>query len=386
MPTLLYLAALKPDKLGGVEIFCHALAKAVQPLGWSVVFCGEAAPSDEVKHSLALPNLRFDVLPRQAGLGLSQAFGIGRLVLRYRPDVLMYHLAGILSTYPRVGKLLGVKRVVYQDGTSRRSASLALGWGGVKVSMARFLTAPIDTVIAMSSYVEHAVRAEGIVAFDKIHAIVSGVDVHAAVNLDRKRAFWRNRYGISHGVPVILQVGWIVPEKGFDKLLEAAQRIIQEEPSTRFVMVGEGSYRKHYELLSEQLGIADHVVWTGAVSNPLHDGIYAMADVYCQLSQWQEACGFTVREAMAYRLPIVATNVGGLPEAVRHGHNGLVVELQDVSAIAESILTLVRDTSLRKDYGEQSRRIAVEEFNVETTIRQYLDYIGISTDDIRPMS
>lgn len=373
MPTLLYAAAATPNKVGGIESFCHKLAVELEPLGWNLVFCGTSEPPDDIARALARPNLTFDKLERQYGISIGQAAEFAKVILKYRPDVLMYHLGGTLRTYPLIAKALGTKRIIYQDGTSRTSTSPVNCSLGKRV-LARLIAAPITQVVAATEYVRKAALEEGLVPGERISVIPNGIDVQRAKLHDAAiRLQWRNRLGIPPEAPVVMQVGWVVPAKGFDKLLNAAKEVVSQCPATIFVMVGTGDHLDEYRALGENLGIGSNVKWIGAVSSPFNDGVYAMADVYCQLSQWQEAFGYTLVEAMAYGLPIVATDVGGIPETVRNGENGFILDQTDVSGVAQRILDLLNNTDVRRHFGQRSREFTERRFDLEVTVKRYLE-------------
>jgi glycosyltransferase involved in cell wall biosynthesis len=313
-----------------------------------------------------------------------QAAEFAMAILKYRPEIVMYHLGGTLRTFPWIAKLLGTKRIIYQDGTSRTAPGSA-NWNGAKLTAARFIAAPIHHVIAATEYVRRTAVDEGIVPSSRITVIPNGVDVQrAGANVAAKRKEWRDRFGIPEHASVVMQVGWIVPAKGFDKLLHAAKAVVSQHPETMFVMVGTGDHLEQYRVLGESLGIGTNVKWIGAVTSPFDDGVYAMADVYCQLSQWQEAGAYTLAEAMSYGLPMVVSNVGGIPEAVRSHQNGFVLEPTDVCGIAQSILCLLNRRELRERFGQQSREIATQYFDVELTTKQYLQVFGIKTSQSLP--
>jgi glycosyltransferase involved in cell wall biosynthesis len=123
----------------------------------------------------------------------------------------------------------------------------------------------------------------------------------------------------------VAQISWIIPEKGFDDLLEAARLVVQQDPSVHFVMAG-----------------------------------YAAADIVCQVSRWEEAFGCVIAEAMAGGRPVVGTRAGAIAELVRDGETGFLVDRRARAQIAAKILELVRDPGLRQRFGEGGRRLAIE--------------------------
>src|SRR5262249_11839095 len=128
-----------------------------------------------------------------------------------------------------------------------------------------------------------------------------------------------------------------------------------------------------------ELGLQDHVTWTGLVDDPLTEGVYAAADIVCQVSRWEEVFGYVIAEAMACGKPLIGTKVGGIPELVRDGETGFVVRRGDNAAIAERILELSFDSGLRSQMGCQGRRIVERNFDLERNVDRVLQLYGIST-------
>jgi glycosyltransferase involved in cell wall biosynthesis len=149
--------------------------------------------------------------------------------------------------------------------------------------------------------------------------------------------------------------------------------VLDAVPDAHFVLVGEGSHRSAYEALSEELGIARSVTWTGMVKNPLREGVFDAADIGCLFSQWQEACPLAVLEAMAFGVPVIASNTGGLPELVADGHTGYVVDKDDVTALAERILKLLTDSDLRIRLGLNAKAWIAGKFDLTRTVDAYIE-------------
>ena len=174
---------------------------------------------------------------------------------------------------------------------------------------------------------------------------------------------------------LVLQVSWLIPEKGIDDLLRTAQQVLAGNNKIRVLIAGEGTHRAEYEKMAEQLGIAGRVTFTGQVRDPLGAGLYAASDIVCQLSRWEEAFGLTIAEAMASGKPMIATRCGGIPELVQDGESGFLVERGDSGAAAERILQLAEDLTLRESMGRRGGELCRSQFdlvhNVTTLIRHY---------------
>lgn len=166
--------------------------------------------------------------------------------------------------------------------------------------------------------------------------------------------------------PVVLCIGRMHPEKGFDMLLAASAVMRRQHVPHRMVLVGgaqEGhdDYQDALQQTARALGVADDVEFVGAVDETT--GWLGRASVYVQPSR-REAFGLAVLEAMQAGLPVVATSVGGLPELVDDGVTGRLVRSDDPDALAAAITTLINDPALRRVWGDAGRRRADEQFGL----------------------
>src|SRR6185295_2562202 len=160
------------------------------------------------------------------------------------------------------------------------------------------------------------------------------------------------------------------PEKGIPELLETARILISTNPRVHFVLVGEGAHREQFMKDAAAMGIADHVTWTGLIQDPFGEGVYEVADIICQLSEWEELFGWMIAEAMAYGKPIVATKVGGIPELVSDGVSGFLVERGDPVTAAERLDRLASDPDLRRTLGDAGREVVKAKFDLRRNVAE----------------
>jgi glycosyltransferase involved in cell wall biosynthesis len=206
----------------------------------------------------------------------------------------------------------------------------------------------------------------------RVTRIYNSVDL-AAVHGDG--AEFRRRHGVPAGVPVVAQASWMIPEKGIADLIDAARIVLDRIPQAHFLLAGEGKHRGEYMARACDLGMEQHFTWTGLVHNPVADGLYAAADVVCQVSRWEEAFGWVIAEAMAASRPLVATRVGGIPELVADGANGFLVPVRAPEQIAKRVIQLLDDPALRARMGAAGRLAAEQKFdlsrNLDALMRAY---------------
>ena len=219
--------------------------------------------------------------------------------------------------------------------------------------------------------------ALGAVPPDRIVRVYNGVDLTRTHDASHAEGF-RRRHGIPADRHLVVQVSMVIPEKGVGDLLAAAETVIAQEPAAHFVFVGEGPARASYAQAARQAGIGDHVTFTGPLLDPVAEGVFAEADVICQVSRWQEAFGWTIIEGMSFGRPVVGTRVGGIPELIQDGVTGYLAECGDVQQIASLVLSLLRDPAARDRMGRAARAAVEAKFDLRATVRQLVGLYGIS--------
>ena len=376
--TALLVFGVDPLRFGLAELLARETAVRLANAGWRTVLCFEREPRGEVRKRLEAPGVCFDTFPEADRLGVASIRNMTRLLGRYRPRVLHLQFTPFLSPYPWLARLFRVETVLFTDQGSRpegfvpRRASLG------KRMIGRFLAAPYLQVIGVSDYNCRRLIEAGYVRGGRVRRIYNGADSDRCADRNRGMEF-RRRHGIPTGRTLVLQVSWIIPEKGIADLLGAARLAIRQRPDVHFAFVGEGEYREQYTREAESLGLADHVTWTGLSLDPFGDGVFAAADICCQMSRWEEAFGNVIAEAMFHSKPVVATRVGGIPELVRDGETGFLVERGDAAAMAEKLLQLAADASLRERMGQAGRQLAEAEFDAKKNLGPILELYGAQT-------
>jgi glycosyltransferase involved in cell wall biosynthesis len=180
-----------------------------------------------------------------------------------------------------------------------------------------------------------------------------------------RRAELRARVGLREGELAVGVVANLYAVKDHATLLRAAARIAPAWPSLRFVIVGEGSERGALESLARQTGIADRVLMPGRIAH--EPGLPAIFDVAVLTSREEGFPNFVV-EAMAAGRPVVATGVGGVPDAVAEGETGYLIAPGDDSLLARSIERLLRDDALRERLGRSAVERARAAWHVDVVL------------------
>jgi glycosyltransferase involved in cell wall biosynthesis len=239
---------------------------------------------------------------------------------------------------------------------------------------------PLDKVICVSRYGYECMTALDLLPADRYGVVYNGVDLSRMARNPERAEQFRRKYEIPEGRAIVLQVSWIIPEKGIRDVLEAARSVVSARPNVQFVFVGMGPYESQFRREATAMGLNGNITWTGLVEDPLAEGVYDAADILCQASRWEELFGWSISEGMAFGKPVVATRVGGIPELIKDGENGFLVDRGDTSALAEKISRLIDDPLLRERMGRAGYEAALAKFDLRMNVTQLLHLYGVEPD------
>jgi glycosyltransferase involved in cell wall biosynthesis len=372
--TVLSVFAVNPQRIGGVEMFARELSLQLGACGWKSVLCFLDAPPESVRSFLAVPGVSIERLPAVDRIRWSVVRGMSKLLRKHRPEIVHMNFTAQLSPFPWLARLHLAGRNYLTDHISRAegySPKRAAWW---KLALGRALNRPLTALIAVSDYNALCDTTYGVVPRPRVTRIYNGVDLSRTSG---DPCLFREGYKIPENRAIVLQVCWMIPEKGVEDLIEAARLVLLRNPNVQFVLAGEGACRREYMARAEAAGMADHFNWTGLIDDPLASGVYLAADVVCQLSRWQEAFGWMNVEAMACGKPVIATRVGGIPEIIEDGVSGYLVNPRQPSEAADRVLRLLEDRQLRDKMGVCGRQAVEARFNLQRNVTQLLELYGV---------
>ena len=235
------------------------------------------------------------------------------------------------------------------------------------VSLSRYRAA--HRVLAISRFVAETVRAAGIPA-DRVDVVYDGVDF-LSLPPTAMRHSARRRWGVADKEKLIGCVGYLVPGKGQEFLLRALPTVLEQFPTCRLLLIGDGPCRPQLERLVRQLGLQSAVSLAGFVDDLAQ--VYSALDVFV-FPSLLEGLGTSLLAAMSYALPVVAAQGAGL-EVVEDGRNGLLVPASDSTALASALVHLLDDAELAARLGAAARETIQQRFTadrmVENTLRIY---------------
>jgi len=217
-----------------------------------------------------------------------------------------------------------------------------------------------DRVISVSSaaadFIGHFVDRERIIV------VPNGVDIHRFnhVGNDARLAYVSDA---SKSVPTALYVGRLAYSKGVHVLIRAMPRVLKEVPDAQLLIAGDGLMRGYLEYLIGRLSLNDHVKLLGFIPDEALPKLYHSCDVFVLPSLCCEAFGIALLEAMASGKPIVASRAGGIPEVIRNGVTGVLVNKGDLDSISREVIRLMIDKRFAKTLGQNARRVVETKYS-----------------------
>ena len=284
-------------------------------------------------------------------------------VRRWRPDLI--HIHGSQDTWAAV-----LAKSLSRGGFPPliRTKHNIFEWKSHTLN--RWLYARIDAFISISGFIDRQLEDH-----PSIHGQPRAL-IHSVPDLARlrQRAAPMRREIDALGEKTFLwgSTGRLRSEKAFDVLLRAFARVRRERPDCYLVIAGDGSERARLDVQARELGLDDSCFQFLGFRQDV-PAILKSLDGYVLPSR-SEGLGTAILEALAVGLPVVATNVGGIPDSVRHEETGLLVEQDDTEAIARAMVRMMDEESLRQRLGENARRMVDTEFTEDRLVEKTLDF------------
>jgi glycosyltransferase involved in cell wall biosynthesis len=301
---------------------------------------------------------------------LSVVLRLRALLKQLRPDVLHAYLLHSNVLGRIVGRLVGIPVIIGSERT--------IGQAGRLGRLVTRLTNPLTDAVEVNSETgARAIEHNLGVPPDKIEIVNSGVDLDAFGG-SLKRTEIRAELGLAHDQHLVLYVGRLRPVKGVEYGIRAFASAVNSHPKMHMALAGEGEQLAYLKNLATELGVQEKITFLG-VRNDL-PGLFSAADSVLMPSL-TEGLPRTAIEAMAAGKPVIATRVGGTPEAIIDGETGTLVPPMDVEAMAAALIELVRDTGLGARLGSAGRQRAEQNYSVDNYVARldglYRQLLGI---------
>lgn len=300
------------------------------------------------------------------GRDLKAIKGVRALIKKYNPDIVYAHSskAGAIARAADIGLR---NRCVYNPHgwafNMRCSAKKKAMYTAIEKIAAPFC----DKIICISDAEKQSALDKKICREDKLQVIFNGVDIESYENGVRG-AIKRKDLNIPEDAFVVGMVGRMSPQKAPDVFVKMAKQVKDEVPNAHFIIVGNGNQEDEIRKYAEDNGFSNSLNITGWVDNPM--SYVELFDVACLLSRW-EGFGLALPEYMMAGKPIVASRVDAIPNIIRNGENGLLVEVDDDIGASKAVLRILREDGLRKKIVAQGLEDVHNRFNARRVSEEH---------------
>lgn len=288
-----------------------------------------------------------------------------RYLIRQKIDAIVIVGAGDKMFWGRLAGALARTPVVI-------SALHSTGWPDGVGRLNRLLTPLTDAFIGVAAEHGRYLSEEGGFPPSKVHVIPNGIDTNRFRRDIAAGSYVRDEFQIPLDAPVCGIVAALRPEKHHELFLTGAQRIRQELPDARFLIVGDGPERRKLERLAQVLRVADAVHFLGT----RRDVPAVLAAMNCMLlTSKMEANPVSILEALATEVPVVAPRVGSIPTTVLDSKTGFLIEPGSVVDLADKVARVLRDLDLGVQLGRNGRQMVETQWSVDAMVSGYEDLI-----------
>lgn len=302
---------------------------------------------------------------RRVGQHLDMGIGLGRVLMewrRWKPDIVVTMLfysdliGRVLARIAAVPVLISLLRSSLEARNQEKHRIFLL--------LDRMTLQWVDTFVVNNTSVIPSLTQQARMKPERVAYIPNGVPrIHAG-----NRSITRQTLGLSENTHIIGTVGRLHMDKGCSYILRAFKQLRQQFPDSILLFVGSGELLGLLTPLTQQLGVADHVLFLGERTD-VHE-LMACMDVYVQASMW-EGMSNALMEAMALGKPVVATAVGGTLDLIEDGKTGWLIEPKRVDCLVEKLSYVLEHPKLALQVGDAAAQRIAQDFSVERMIDAY---------------
>ena len=362
--------------VGGPALHVTYLARGLAERGYeTTLVAGDIARGEESMAFVAeqagvevvpLPGLSRELSPVHDALA---AWRLARLIRRVRPDVVHTHTAKAGAVGRAAALLAGRRPVVVHTfhGHVLRGYFGTLGTLAFR-AIETVLARATDRLVAVSPEVRDELVGLGVAPASKFSVVRLGIELEPRVAFDGDAAEVRRRHGIDTARFVVGWFGRMTAVKRTDDLLSALAALRERGIDALLLFVGDGDDRERLEERAHELGLAQACLFLGYQEDVAP--WYAICDTVV-LTSASEGTPVTIIEALAAGRPVVATNVGGVPDVVDEGETGFLVAAGDTYAMAERLELLARDPARRAEMGREGRERVLGRYAVERLVADF---------------
>lgn len=358
--NILFSNSARKDCWGGVEKWTLTAARALIEKGYNAyLICRKDSIIEKKAISMEIPTITASF---SNSIDWRTVKEIQRVIKQYSINLILCSTNLDIKLAGLAGKLTKVPVV------SRQGLALISDKFKYKILIKYFTHSVLTNTYSIKK------EYESYKWFPKNHikVIYNGVEVNYTQISENKISELCSRHQLKPEEKIILSVGRLNRQKGFTYLIKAAQQAQQAGKRWRFLILGNGDLQQKLEAQIYDCQLSN-IELLGFIENVRP--YYALADVFV-LSSLSEGTPNVVLEAMANKLPVIATDVNGVREVIRNGENGVMIPAKDPSAIYNAVDQLIDDTQLQEKFILNGYNNIIENFTIQKFSENFIGYIN----------
>lgn len=351
---------------GGVDRYIRMLLKYLDKEKFeNILVCSQDFHEEDYRGLVD----SFEQVEMTRAIGGNDLKAIGEvraLIKKYNPDIVYAHSskAGAIARVADIGLR---NHCVYNPHGWAFNIRCSAKKKAIYTMIEKIAAPFCDKIICISDAEKQSALDKKICREDKLQVIFNGVDIESYENGVRG-AIKRKDLNIPEDAFVVGMVGRMSPQKAPDVFVKMAKQVKDEVPNAHFIIVGNGNQEDEIRKYAEDNGFSNSLHITGWVDNPM--SYVELFDVACLLSRW-EGFGLALPEYMMAGKPIVASRVDAIPNIIRNGENGLLVEVDDDIGASKAVLRIFREDGLRKKIVAQGLEDVHNRFNARRVSEEH---------------
>ncbi len=312
------------------------------------------------KHRVTIiPNLKRNVNAINDLLALIKLFFLFR---REKFDIVHTHTAKAGALGRIAAHLCGIPVIIHTPHGHNFYGYFNPIFSKIVIAIERFLAHFTDKIIALTELEQRDYLRFKIATIQRISLIYPGLDLGKYAEEEKNTIQIKQDFNIGVGENVIGMIARLESIKGPEYFVEAAKEVAARLESVKFIVVGEGSLRKRLESRVKELELSDKFIFSGWSEDIPQ--ILSILDILV-LPSLNEAVGMVLIEAQAQGVPVVATDVGGIPEIIKDNETAVLVPPRDFKELAEAIISLLKDSKKREKMAVAGRDWVRDKFGTE---------------------
>lgn len=377
MAKILYL--ITQSEFGGSQRYVFDLARIMSRDSQVAVAFGEQGADGELARRLAEQGIAFHIIPHlkrdiSFANDIFAIIEMVRLINRFQPDIVHLNsskisILGSLAAWISRSKINNPKlRIIYTVHgwvfTEPMPAWKRTFYRRLEKFTARFK----DKIICIDRFDYDLAKKVCKIKSKKLKLIHHGLNtanIHPQSIERSQEILFQSIGGLSEQFKpeyIIGSIGHLYKTKGYEYLIEAIRLVKHTKHNFAVIIIGEGKERPMLEKLIRKHHLENHFILAGAISNAAD--LLSAFNIYVCTSV-KEGFPYSILEAMYSGLPIISTNVGGIPDMIKDGVNGLLVDPGQANDMADDIIELLNNLEFQERLGRQARQDVIEKFSLE---------------------